>query len=361
MRGLAWVLCLSLGWPVYGDDIIQAETERARATDTLAQLKKEAQLSQKKLAVIEREITQINKSTTDLSEKIRNAEKALAALQVEQQLTNEALQTQQQRVEHALDTYANELKAYYITGRTLRPDVAPKSSSADYLPFLLHARQKTALELAQEQAELNRLLATQTQQAAAAQKQLDDLMLQRAALTRQLADQRQLLTSISREVSTSRSRQAALNADLEALDRRIQSLKLNQQDADIESLRGRLNWPVNGRVIRRFGQNRDDGFGTWQGLVISAPNNAEVRAVQAGKVAYAGYLLGYGLVVVIAHNNGHATIYGHNARLLVATGDAVTGQQVIAIAGNTGSLELSGVYFSVTKNGQAINPGPWLN
>ena len=102
------------------------------------------------------------------------------------------------------------------------------------------------------------------------------------------------------------------------------------------------------RVLRRFGQNRQDGFGDWQGLVISATDGSEVRAVQAGKVAYAGYLLGYGLVIVIAHNDGHATIYGHNQSLKVETGQAVLARQVIAIAGNTGSLDVTALYFGVT-------------
>ena len=122
-----------------------------------------------------------------------------------------------------------------------------------------------------------------------------------------------------------------------------------------------MRWPVDGRVLRRFGQNRQDGFGNWQGLVISTTDNSEVKAVQAGKVAYAGYLLGYGLVVVIAHNDGHATIYGHNQRLTVETGQTVLARQVIAIAGNTGSLNVTALYFGVTRNGKPVNPSSWLN
>jgi septal ring factor EnvC (AmiA/AmiB activator) len=114
-------------------------------------------------------------------------------------------------------------------------------------------------------------------------------------------------------------------------------------------------------VIRRFGQTRDDGFGDWQGMVISAIDNSEVRAVQSGKVAYAGYLLGYGLVVVVAHTDGHATIYGHNREVLVQTGERVGARQAIAITGNTGSLTVAGVYFGLTRNGKPINPTPWLN
>ena len=90
--------------------------------------------------------------------------------------------------------------------------------------------------------------------------------------------------------------------------------------------------------------------------MISTTDNSEVKAVQAGKVAYAGYLLGYGLVVVIAHNDGHATIYGHNQRLTVETGQTVLARQVIAIAGNTGSLACHCVIFWSHSKWKASQP-----
>ncbi len=361
MRSLVWVICIAISGSVAASDIQTAEQERARAKQALEQLKTNTELGQKRLNLIEREMTRLNQNTEALSRDIQSAEIRLTELKTEQSQTEAAIADQQNTVDRLVTLYQKELVAYYITGRTLRPDSPSDSLAADYLPFVLKARQNTAAALADEQNQLAELLSTQANQTRTAQMQLQQLTEKRSQLTTQIGDQRQLLASVSRELSSSQSRQAALQADLQALDQRIRSLKLNQRDADIEALRGRLNWPVDGRVIRRFGQRRDDGFGTWQGLVISAPTNAEVRAVQAGKVAYAGYLLGYGLVVVVAHNNGHATIYGHNARVLVSTGDPIAAQQAIAIAGNTGSLEISGLYFGVTKNGQAINPRPWLN
>ena len=226
---------------------------------------------------------------------------------------------------------------------------------------MLDARQKNAAEIEATANSLRSLLVEQERNTNNAQKTLLDLTDARDALSQRTRDQRQLLASISRNLRTKQQREDALNSDLQSLDRRIKSLQLESGGAALEPLKGNMRWPVDGRVLRRFGQNRQDGFGDWQGLVISATDGSEVRAVQAGKVAYAGYLLGYGLVIVIAHNDGHATIYGHNQSLKVETGQAVLARQVIAIAGNTGSLDVTALYFGVTRNGKSVNPSSWLN
>jgi murein hydrolase activator len=361
MRWLTWILAACLCLSVQADEIRDAESERARAAEALSRLKQDVRLGTKRINLIESEIQKLNTTSKTLTQSIRDAERTLAALREEEQATDAKIEQEQNVLSTLIERYENELVAYYITGRSLKPDAPLEDIRADYLPFLLQARQTKAIEIAARQDTLKELRATQAENSATASQTLLGLTEKRQQLAIKTRDQRQVLASISRELSTKQSREAALNADLAVLEQRIQSLKLDQSGADLGSLKGRLNWPVDGRILRRYGQNRDDGFGTWQGLVISAPDNAEVKSVQSGKVAYAGYLLGYGLVVVLAHNDGHATIYGHNQRLMVQTGDTVRARQVIAIAGNTGSLEVSGVYFGLTRNGKAINPSPWLN
>ena len=361
IRALTWILALSLCLGVQADEIREAETERARAANALNRLKQDVQLGTKRIRLIESEIQKLNNSTKSLTQSIRDAERTLDTLREKERLTDSEIASEQQVLAELIARYRTELVAYYITGRTLKPDAPMADTQGDYLPFLLQARQDKAAEITKRQNALQSLRATQAANSENANRTLRELSSQRDRLALKIKDQRQVLASINRELSSKQSREAALNADLAAIETRIQSLKLDQSGADLGSLKGRLNWPVDGRILRRFGQNRDDGFGSWQGLVIGAPENAEVKAVQSGKVAYAGYLLGYGLVVVLAHNDGHATIYGHNQRVTVETGDLIGARQVIAIAGNTGSLDVSGVYFGLTRNGKAINPSPWLN
>jgi septal ring factor EnvC (AmiA/AmiB activator) len=361
MRAIVWLWIALVSIQSQANEIQDAETQRLRAEQQLKTLKRDVQLDAKKLKVIESELNRLNSESKKLTREIASSEQVLRDLSETQQDTENTIVSRTADLQRLLDQYRNELVAYYVTGRTLRPNTTDQGHLSEYLPFLLDARQKNAAEIEATANNLRSLLVEQERNTNNAQKTLLDLTDARDALSQRTRDQRQLLASISRNLRTKQQREDALNSDLQSLDRRIKSLQLESGGAALEPLKGNMQWPVDGRVLRRFGQNRQDGFGDWQGLVISATDGSEVRAVQAGKVAYAGYLLGYGLVIVIAHNDGHATIYGHNQSLKVETGQAVLARQVIAIAGNTGSLDVTALYFGVTRNGKSVNPSSWLN
>lgn len=361
MRAIVWLWIALVSIQSQANEIQDAETQRLRAEQQLKTLKRDVQLDAKKLKVIESELNRLNSESKKLTREIASSEQVLRDLSETQQETENTIVSRTADLQRLLDQYRNELVAYYVTGRTLRPNTTDQGHLSEYLPFLLDARQKNAAEIEATANNLRSLLVEQERNTNNAQKTLLDLTDARDALSQRTRDQRQLLASISRNLRTKQQREDALNSDLQSLDRRIKSLQLESGGAALEPLKGNIQWPVDGRVLRRFGQNRQDGFGDWQGLVISATDGSEVRAVQAGKVAYAGYLLGYGLVIVIAHNDGHATIYGHNQSLKVETGQAVLARQVIAIAGNTGSLDVTALYFGVTRNGKSVNPSSWLN
>ena len=361
MRAIVWLWIALVSIQSQANEIQDAETQRLRAEQQLKTLKRDVQLDAKKLKVIESELNRLNSESKKLTREIASSEQVLRDLSETQQDTENTIVSMTADLQRLLDQYRNELVAYYVTGRTLRPNTTDQGHLSEYLPFLLDARQKNAAEIEATANNLRSLLVEQERNTNNAQKTLLDLTDARDALSQRTRDQRQLLASISRNLRTKQQREDALNSDLQSLDRRIKSLQLESGGAALEPLKGNMQWPVDGRVLRRFGQNRQDGFGDWQGLVISATDGSEVRAVQAGKVAYAGYLLGYGLVIVIAHNDGHATIYGHNQSLKVETGQAVLARQVIAIAGNTGSLDVTALYFGVTRNGKSVNPSSWLN
>lgn len=343
------------------NEIKDAEQQRQLAEQLLKTLKSDVQLDTKKLDIIKSELNRLNTESANLTLSVANSERLVRELRSTQQQTMEEIQETSRQASTALDHYRNELIAYYITGKTFRPKAQSEGNLSDYLPFLLDARKQSVSHIKANAADLKNLLIEQERNLVKVQRVSMNLKSKRNALSRRTRDQRQLLASVTRTLKTKKQREDALKSDLEFLDQRIRALQLRSKGAALESLKGKMRWPVDGRVLRRFGQSRQDGFGDWQGLVIGATNNSEVKAVQAGKVAYAGYLLGYGLVVVIAHDDDHATIYGHNQSLKVETGQSVLARQVIAIIGNTGSLDVAALYFGVTRNGKAVNPSSWLN
>lgn len=124
------------------------------------------------------------------------------------------------------------------------------------------------------------------------------------------------------------------------------------------SLRGRLPWPVQGTLYKKYGSKRNDKQ-TWKGVLIKAPGGQRVHAVARGKVEYAGPLRGYGYVVILQHDNSYRTLYAYNRAVYRKTGDIVKGGDVIGAVGNSGEHSENALYFEIRKGATTKNPSRW--
>jgi len=124
-------------------------------------------------------------------------------------------------------------------------------------------------------------------------------------------------------------------------------------------LRGKLAWPVDGRLVARFGESRAGGV-KWDGVLVAAERGAPVRAVSAGRVVYADWLPGLGLLTIIDHGDGYLSLYGHNDRLYKAVGEKVTLGEPVAAAGDSGGRARPELYFEIRKAGKPVDPQPWF-
>lgn len=122
---------------------------------------------------------------------------------------------------------------------------------------------------------------------------------------------------------------------------------------------GQMVWPIRGSIEHRFGEQLQ-GELRWKGLVIDAPEGTEVKAIADGRVLMADWLQGYGLVVVVEHGKGDMSLYGYNQSALVSVGTKVRAGQPIALVGTSGRRGTPSLYFEIRRQGQAVNPLPWL-
>ena len=122
---------------------------------------------------------------------------------------------------------------------------------------------------------------------------------------------------------------------------------------------GQLMWPVRGRTLHGFGEQQQ-GELRWKGMVIEAREGSEVKAVADGRVLLADWLQGYGLMVVVEHGKGDMSVYGYNQSALVNVGAQVRAGQPIALVGTSGGQGTPSLYFEIRRQGQAVNPLPWL-
>ncbi|NDG92472.1 MAG: hypothetical protein EBY55_04965 [Gammaproteobacteria bacterium] len=227
-----------------------------------------------------------------------------------------------------------------------------------------------------------RLASTRALEATLAE--LADSEVQLQGETKALAEQREL-ARVQRDVlqekrSDARAIVARYTAEFDSIDTRLSQLRANEQDLIdlLESLRasifdigqpnevvpfasrkGQLALPLEGPLIKRFGELRPEGRVKWTGVLIEAELGTPVKAIHYGRVVFADWLRGFGLLMIISHDNGYMSLYGHNQVLLVEPGEWVNPGQIIGETGTSGGQPLPTTYFEIRAAGQPIDPMLW--
>lgn len=190
-------------------------------------------------------------------------------------------------------------------------------------------------------------------------------------IQRQRQQRRATLRTIQREKDLQKRTLAEFEKAAERLQRLIKSLQeaarhkpsKKRQVMGFTAQKGRLPLPVNGKVTRGFGRQVHPLWKTFtlnNGVVFSAPLGEEVRAVYEGTVVFAGWLRGYGNVLIIDHGDGYFTLCGHLSQITKREGDLVEQGEVVGYVGATGSMEGPTLYFEIRKGGRALDPSPWF-
>ena len=178
---------------------------------------------------------------------------------------------------------------------------------------------------------------------------------------------RELLAALDAQIRSEGSAIERLAAQEQDLSRLIAELTSILSDYPISSeepfstLKGRLTWPVAGRLLHDYGEGRSSGQLKWNGVVLAAPRGREVRAVYHGRVIFADWLAGMGLLVIVDHGEGYMTLYGYNETLLKSPGDWVAPGDVIATVGDSGGQAQAGLYFELRQGTKPVNPRAWVS
>lgn len=123
--------------------------------------------------------------------------------------------------------------------------------------------------------------------------------------------------------------------------------------------RGQLPWPVAGKPVNRFGAQRGNSSLRWQGINIVAGEGTTVRTVHGGRVIFADWLRGSGLLLIVDHGGGFMSLYAHNQTLLRNVGDAVKAGDPIATVGSSGGQQQAALYFEIRREGVPTDPAQW--
>lgn len=346
---------------------------------SLKALKKELKRLQKDL---NRVITKRDKQAQQLSEK----EKQLATLHRQaNELKNEQLtiaarleQLETERIQlvtrqrQQMDLLREDISAAYRSSqeeslKLLLSQNDPElfSRMLVYYQYLVSARSDRleAFLLLEEQLQSN-LLSVQREKVRLNQT-LQRIDAQTVDLQVANQERKKILTALNNSVQTKQANIAEKEANQKRLSQLIKTLSDNIAQLKPETpitpmytSKGKYPWPSQGKIVHRFGTQRA-GTMTWNGVVIKANAGKPVNVLHYGRVVFSDYLRGYGLLVIVDHENGYLTLYGHNQMLYVSVGDWVKPAQKIAEVGDSGGQAFSNLYFEIRKNGRPQNPVKW--
>ncbi|TXS93862.1 peptidoglycan DD-metalloendopeptidase family protein [Parahaliea maris] len=223
----------------------------------------------------------------------------------------------------------------------------------------IEAFRKTLEELAAVQRDIE----AQRSELAARQQTLAS---EQATLEKQKGVRQEAAERLAADINSKGDALAQLKKDqkeleqlLETIQRAVIDMALPDNAQPFTTARGKMPWPVAGKPSNRFGRSRNDGKMTWQGVNIPAAAGQPVRAIHHGRVVYADWFRGSGLLLIIDHGDGYMSLYAHNQSLLREVGEWVQAGAEIGSVGESGGLERPALYFEIRHKGKPVDPAKW--
>lgn len=379
LRDLAVLLFVaSIALPAFP---AQNAAEKARELETvrtsirelqqrLEKTRKKKSSSEKQLADIERLMSQTRRSLRQIGAELKDNQRQLEVLGGRKHAHAENIRQQRQRL-------AAEARAAYVMGRQQQVKLllnqeqpATVSRAVAYFNYFSRARSRRIKKVRSSLEELRQLEIRIEQKT----DELNAMLLTQQAETRRLAGQekqhRIALTTLRKELADGGSKLDILKTSQLELQALVSSLQDVLADIPADSglrqpfgsMKGKLGWPASGRITARFGTRRSGAAGLkWSGVVISAPEGETVRAVAQGRVAFADWMRGFGLLLIIDHGDSYMSLYGHNQALYKEVGEWVDTGETVATLGTSGGQNQSGLYFELRYKGRPMNPRLWCS
>lgn len=342
---------------------VKAEIERIRRQVSRDQIERDR---------LARELRAAEVSVGTAREALERVRTERAARQARRAQLAEEKRSRERELAAERAALAGQLRAAYLIGREEplklllnQRDPARIGRMFTYYGYFGRARAEQIARIeasVARVAELERALEAEEQRLVALE---EERRAELARLEKARAERQQVLASLqaqsrSREQSLQRlqGQQAGLEKLLRELRRALERFPVDSKDP-FAQLRGKLAWPVTGELAARFGETRAGGI-KWNGVLVATERGAPVRAIYHGRVVYADWLPGLGLLTIVDHGGGYLSLYGHNEQLYKAAGERVRAGDTIAAAGDSGGRSRPELYFEIRRQGRPVDPRPWF-
>ena len=326
----------------------------------------------KKETLILDEIERINKTLSEKRRELRKIKTTLKKVERDIGSTNTAIQRLEKKREELLHRLTKRLRAMYKMrkGGVLKVvfSVDPSGDIGRRHKYLTMIMEYDTSLMDEYEANISGLK-EQRQRLKELKKKMERTRRAVEAKRNETEALKRKKVTILKRIRNEKARYSRLLEELESAARRLTSLvdKLREESMEtgggFASMKGRLDMPVKGKIISFYGKVRHPKFKTVtfnNGIVIEAPFGSVVKSVYDGKVAYTGWLKGYGQVMIIDHGSGFYTLFAHLHRILKEKGDRVTKGEVVGLVGDSGIQGSSGLYFEIRQKGIPRNPLSWF-
>lgn len=367
------------------------------STSSYADEKAEMAKLQKEIEALQKELQQVQGTRSSLQKELQKSEQEINKLQQKaneinkelkqqnnelNQLKNERSQLEQAKKKQQGEI-AEQMRAAHKLGEQSEVKVLLNQESPDqlsrimkYHSYFMEAHTHKMQGFMETIARIDALtpeIEKKTLELGAMQAQLDE---QRQQLKSRQNDRQKALAKVNNQFKDKNQQLTQLSEDrrrlqalLERVTQRVATsgavnspayVPLPAGGEKFSQRKGRLPWPTQGSMIHRFGSARIAGQINWSGAYIAAPMGNQVIAVHHGRVVFADYFGGHGLLVIVDHGEGYLSLYAHNQSLLKKAGEPVRAGEAVASVGNSGGQTSTGLYFEIRHQGRPIDPGGWL-
>lgn len=310
---------------------------------------------QQQIQDYDQQISAVSKRSHELRQQVNQLQQALDQLSnQDQEIVSRIRQQQQTLATHIQMGWQNRLNPSLLGDLNSGNDRLLKQI---WLEYLSNQEKQTLQKLADENSELEKLQQQQQQALNNFNKVSEAEQLQRQTLQSKKSERQAAIQTLNKEFAATGVKIDNLEQDRAELSEILQRLTAARDDTafiekgtEFESLKGKLPWPHEGKITSKSND---------PGLTITANNGDAVAAIAAGRIAYAEWLKGFGLLLIIDHGKGYMTLYGNNESLYRKTGDWVEQGDVVSAAGQSGGRNAAGLYFEIRADGKSVNAREW--
>jgi septal ring factor EnvC (AmiA/AmiB activator) len=268
---------------------------------------------------------------------------------------------------------ASQARAAYMIGRQEelklllnQSNPASLGRTLTYYGYFAEQRSQKIKSIQSDEARLQQLVAQIERQTQELQKLADDATQEIAGLQHARAERSVAVAALTKKLASGNQELGNLKREEQAVESLVADLARMMQDfptdpsQSFDRMRGKLPWPVSGSMSARYQAPRESSGGVrWNGVMIETQRGAKVRAPFFGRVIYADWLQGLGLLMIIGHSGGYMTLYGHAEVLYKAVGDRVAPGDVIASLSDTEGAKPQ-LYFEIREGRKTVDPKLWL-